>query len=55
MKTLMDAWQWYESARTNLVRMRRLVQSGPQRTVKGNWAGGNWDIQDCSCFCLKEF
>jgi hypothetical protein len=24
MKTLMDAWQWYESARTNLVRMRRL-------------------------------
>ena len=24
MKTLMDAWKWYESARTNLVRMRRL-------------------------------
>ncbi len=21
MKTLMDAWKWYESARTNLVRM----------------------------------
>lgn len=24
MKTLMDAWQWYESARANLIRMRRL-------------------------------
>src|SRR5947207_2805737 len=24
MKTLMDAWKWYQSARTNLVRMRRL-------------------------------
>lgn len=24
MKTLMDAWEWYESARTNLTRMRRL-------------------------------
>ena len=24
MKTLMDAWEWYQSARTNLVRMRRL-------------------------------
>src|SRR5258707_15186711 len=24
MKTLMDAWQWYESAGTHLVRMRRL-------------------------------
>ena len=24
MKTLMDAWQWYESAKTNLERMRRL-------------------------------
>ena len=24
MKTLMDAWKWYESTRTNLVRMRRL-------------------------------
>ena len=24
MKTLMDAWTWYESARKNLVRMRRL-------------------------------
>src|SRR5690242_18664022 len=24
MKTLMDAWKWYESANTNLVRMRRL-------------------------------
>lgn len=24
MKTLMDAWKWYESARTNLIRMRRL-------------------------------
>jgi hypothetical protein len=25
MKTLMDAWRWYESTRTNLVRMRRLA------------------------------
>src|SRR5262245_12754661 len=24
MKTLIEAWEWYESARTNLVRMRRL-------------------------------
>src|SRR5436190_12150817 len=24
MKTLMDAWLWYEAARTNLFRMRRL-------------------------------
>ncbi len=24
MKTLKDAWDWYESARTNLIRMRRL-------------------------------
>ncbi len=24
MKTLMDAWKWYEAARINLVRMRRL-------------------------------
>ena len=24
MKTLMDAWKWYEAARTNLRRMRRL-------------------------------
>ncbi len=24
MKTLMDAWKWYEAARLNLVRMRRL-------------------------------
>ena len=24
MKTLMDAWEWYQSAKTNLIRMRRL-------------------------------
>lgn len=24
MKSLLDAWEWYESARTNLLRMRRL-------------------------------
>lgn len=24
MKTLLDAWRWYESAKTNLARMRRL-------------------------------
>lgn len=24
MKTLLDAWQWYESTKTNLARMRRL-------------------------------
>jgi hypothetical protein len=24
MKTLMDAWKWYDSARINLIRMRRL-------------------------------
>jgi hypothetical protein len=45
MKTLMDAWEWYESAKTNLVRMRRL----------GTHHWGDESLQNASIWSDERF